>query len=84
MLKFRSRKSKKPRSAHTGRGFVFFPNSLTASGVRTGTNNNAAGNDGLEHDAAKVETQVRFGLIRAARFFGKFTLHLLDILDRNR
>jgi hypothetical protein len=53
-----SRKSKKPRSAHTGRGLVFFPNSLTASGVRTATNNNAVGNYLLEH-GAKVGTVLK-------------------------
>jgi hypothetical protein len=53
-------KLKDPARLHTGRGLVFFSKQPTASGAHTGTNNNAAGNAGLYHDAAKVKTQMKF------------------------
>ncbi len=43
----------KPRQVLHLPGFLFF-NSLTASGVQTGTNNNAVGNNAYKH-GAKVE-----------------------------
>lgn len=65
-MKFESKATKLPKPktpasvAHLP-GFCVFSNGLTASGVCTGTNNNAAENYGLEHDVAKVNDHLKQG-----------------------